>query len=241
MRYGIFSDIHANLEAFAAVLEALAAENIDQYICGGDIVGYGADPSRCIALVNKLNPLIVCGNHDHAACGMLDMSYFNPYARDAALWTQEKLSEEEKAFLGSLQYVHEDRAYTMVHGSLDSPKSFCYILNGEDAYKTIDRMKGALCFVGHTHVPGVFRLDEHKLSYSEKGSISIEPGMKYVVNVGSVGQPRDGDKRAAYACYDDETQTVEIKRVPYDIKKAQRKIIGAKLPLVLAERLSAGK
>ena len=241
MRYGIFSDVHSNLEAFETVLDSYQSEDIDEYICVGDIVGYGADPSPCIDIVKKLTPCNICGNHDRAVCGLFDVSYFNAAAREAALWTRDVIPQEDLDYLKSLELTCKKKEFVVVHGSLQSPESFNYILSSYDAYKTIERMQVPVCFVGHSHVAGVFLFDGEKMGYSQKERIAIEPGKKYVINVGSVGQPRDGDKRASYACYDVEKKVAEIKRVSYDIEKAKNKILKANLPPRLAYRLLEGR
>lgn len=240
MRYGIISDIHGNLEALETVLEALSEEEIDEYICGGDIVGYGADPSPCIDITRRLNPLTVCGNHDWATCGFFDIEYFNSMARQAVIWTRQVLSSAELDYLKTLSLTHDTKRFTLVHGSLDCPEQFGYILSAGGAHSTMRRSKTPLCFIGHSHVAGIFLWDGDQIEYTTKPRMEIKEDNKYVVNVGSVGQPRDGDSRASYAIYDDERGTVEIKRISYNIKKAQDKILKANLPPMLAYRLSNG-
>jgi predicted phosphodiesterase len=240
MRYGIFSDIHSNLEALEAVLEAFAEEGVEQYVSVGDIVGYGADPSQCIAIVEGLPCLVVAGNHDWAVSDLHDPRNFNEAAREAVLWTEAVLTWEEIGYLKSLGLIVEQDALTLVHGSLDHPDDFNYILTARDSQPTFELMKTPLCLIGHSHIPAIFRLTEKGIKSLKEHRIKIGPADKYIVNVGSVGQPRDGDPRAAYAIYDDAKRTLEIKRVKYDIKKAQEKILNAGLPSVLAYRLSTG-
>lgn len=223
MRYCIFSDIHSNLEALEAVLDAIRKEKPDRYLCAGDIVGYAANPSECIKIVRDLNCPIVCGNHDRAVAGMLDYSDFNDAAQAAVEWTKAVLNEWEKDYLRELPLLHEEGQITMVHGSLDKPEAFKYVFDEEAAAKTIKLCRTRTCFIGHTHSPFECHL-----------------GTKLLVNVGSVGQPRDGDSRAAYCLYDSEKDTLRIKRVEYDIKKAGAKILAAGLPEILATRLDKG-
>jgi diadenosine tetraphosphatase ApaH/serine/threonine PP2A family protein phosphatase len=244
MRYGLISDIHSNLEASRAVLEALAKDNVDEYLLIGDVIGYGADPKACITLTRSLNPAVqIAGNHEWGVVGLLDLEYFNELAAAAIEWTRERLDKDETDYLRSFKLIHEDKekGFTLVHGSPAEPGKFYYILNGDDAGFAARHLETALCFVGHSHVPGVFRSDSGDISRVSGHSIKMDRGKRYIVNVGSIGQPRDGDARASYAIYDDEAKTVEIRRVEYDIETAQRKILEAGLPAKLAYRLSWGR
>ncbi|MDD5496318.1 MAG: metallophosphoesterase family protein [Candidatus Omnitrophica bacterium] len=242
MRYGLISDIHGNLEAFQASLEALSKLNIDKYLCIGDIVGYGADPKACIALVKSLEPVaLVSGNHEWGVLGLLDLEYFNEYAKEAILWTKVALDKGDSDYLLSFRLIYKDDGMTLVHGTLDHPEDFNYTLDINDAYISMKLMKTSLCFVGHSHVPGIFYSEGDGIKANAAPEVKIEEDRKYVVNIGSIGQPRDGDPRASYAVFDDEKKTVEIRRVAYDIKKAQEKILKAGLPGRLASRLSLGE
>ena len=223
MRYGIFSDVHSNLEALQAVLEALKKEEVDRYLCIGDIVGYAANPGECLKIVKDLNCPTVCGNHDRAAADMLDYSYFNDAARAAVEWTKNNLSGPEKDYLRGLPLLYEEGGITMVHGSLDRPEEFEYVMDEEAAVRTIGLCKTKACFIGHTHRP-----------------FEYYRGMKLLVNAGSVGQPRDGDPKAAYCIFDSESGRASIKRVEYDIRTAMDKILAAGLPKYLAMRLTEG-
>jgi len=241
MKYAVFSDIHSNLEAFNAALEAMRGERPDRYLCVGDIVGYGADPAECIRKVKELKPVIVTGNHDWASVGLASIEYFNPFAKSAVLWTKENLNRADRGYLKSLTLAYEDDKITLVHGTLDYPEAFSYMFDGYNAARTMALMKTQLCFVGHSHVAGTFYEKEGVAHYSSEQRIEIKPGNKYIVNTGSVGQPRDGDPRGSYCVYDDEKNIVEIKRFAYDIATARRKIADAGLPRALAERLVVGR
>jgi len=241
MIYGVFSDIHANLEALEAVMAALRDAGAEAYLCGGDIVGYGADPSRCIEIVRAITPHVICGNHDRASCGLFDTAYFNKEAQAAVFWTRDALSEGEAAYLASLPHLYRAGRCVIVHGSLQSPEEFNYIMDRNDASGTMDLMDVPVCFVGHTHAAGIFVMTGDKITNPSSTKITVSSDSKYLVNVGSVGQPRDGDNRAAFAVFDDIRGTIEIRRVPYDIKKAQDKIIKALLPPFLAYRLQEGR
>lgn len=241
MRYGIFSDVHSNLPALEAVLKAYTEERIDKYVCVGDIVGYAIQPKECIAKIRELNPLLVAGNHDWASVDLFSTQYFNPVAKEAVDWTKEQLSTEEKDFLKSLDLVFSDNNFIVVHGTLDNPEDFNYLFDQLDAQVTFELMVANLCFVGHTHIPGVFVQENNRLAYVQEFPLNISPLKRYIVNVGSVGQPRDRNPQACYCIFDSKRQTIEIKRTDYNIKLAQDGIRSAGLPSFLAERLAIGK
>lgn len=241
MRYGIVSDMHSNLEALDSCLDALSKERIDKYICIGDIVGYGADPSVCIKKVRELDALTVLGNHDAGCTGSLDLSYFNSYARDAIIWTKKVLSQSELDYLKGLELVKEMGDLTFTHGSLVNPGDFNYILNRHEALSSMEVMTKKILFIGHSHVPGVFERRDDDLRYFYREKIKVSENAVYIVNAGSVGQPRDGDNRASYVIYDDRKSEIFIKRIGYDISGAREKILKAGLPKILAYRLDEGK
>lgn len=242
MRYGIFSDIHSNLEALEAVLDLFKKEGVEQTLCLGDIVGYGANPTECIERIRSLGGIVIAGNHDWACVGQMETDYFNTYAREAILWTQKQLNEEARQFLKELPISHQTKFLTLVHGSLDFPDEFRYIFDAESASRTLEISNTPICFVGHSHLPMIFSLGQDGyIRLLRSGKAKLENGVKLLVNDGSVGQPRDGDPRAACALFDTEKQTVEIRRIPYDIRFAQQKILQAGLPRVLASRLSEGQ
>lgn len=241
MRYGIFSDVHSNLEAFESVIGALRREKIDTYICAGDIIGYGADPSHCIELTREFTSNVICGNHDWASVGLFDNSYFNPHAKEAVCWTAENLNEAEKDYLTDLRVIHEERDFIVAHGSLDEPERFHYVLDLHSALRNFLILEKRICFIGHSHSPVIFSKSGDDVRYIKSFKVRLDKEASYIVNVGSVGQPRDNDPRACYSVYDADHNTIEIKRVSYDIKKAQDKILKAGLPAVLAHRLGMGR
>jgi len=242
MRYAVISDIHGNLEAFRAVLDSLSKERVDAYLSVGDVVGYGADPVACVRQVESLKPkALIGGNHDLGALGTLGLDYFNEHAKDALVWTKQALGADDMEYIKSFRLLFSDRSITIVHGSLDAPADFHYIFDEDGAYPTVRLMKTPICFVGHTHVPGVFRFNGSEIERDNGPRVEMRDGYKYIVNAGSVGQPRDGDDRAAFAIYDNSDNTVEIKRVKYDVKTAQKKILAAALPEFLALRLAKGR
>ncbi len=241
MRYGILADIHGNLEAFNAVIEACRNYGVRQFFCLGDIVGYGANPKECIALVRENKMTTVAGNHDWAACGRLDREYFNPTAKEAIIWTAEHLTNEEKSYLYNLELTFTHKEFILVHGTLNQPEEFHYLTDIDESMDTFYLMDRGVCFVGHTHVPQIFVKDKDNVDFCPLDYVEVEGDGKYIVNVGSVGQPRDGNPMAAYGIYDPDLKRIEIKRVPYDVKAAQKKILEASLPEMLASRLTIGQ
>jgi len=243
MRYGILGDIHGNLSALETVLDCLAREKIDRTISVGDIVGYGAAPRECIALVREANASVVMGNHDAACIDRLDMVYFNAYAREAVAWTQQVLTPEDRAWIGTLPLALHLEHCSVAHGTLHRPEQFEYIQSPQDADPSLDIMPLPVCFVGHTHVPVTLmrmRDDPTRTAYTTEPEIDVDEACRALVNVGSVGQPRDEDPRAAYAIYDSDAGRVWIKRVAYDISAEAQRIRRAGLPPMLADRLYLG-
>jgi len=240
LRYAILSDVHGNLEALRAVL-ADCADAADAVLCLGDMVGYGADPLPCVELVADRAQAVVGGNHEHAVAGRLDLAWFNRHARAAAEWTRERLDDDHRTWLGALPLVHEVADATLVHASPAQPEEWDYLVTAEDGFAAFGHFATRWCFVGHSHVPGVWSLGsagpEH---HPDAARLSMERGRRYLINVGSVGQPRDRDPRAAYALWDAEGGRLEIRRVAYDVAAARRKILTAGLPRFLADRLAAG-
>jgi len=172
MRYGIFSDVHSNLEALDAVLEAYKKERIDRYLCVGDIVGYAANPRECIEKAKMLAMITVAGNHDWASVNLFSTDYFNPLAKEAIIWTQRNLDDQGRYFLGGLKLIYKNEDLTMVHGTLDKPQDFNYMSDGYTAAKTFGLLENNICFVGHTHMPGIFIESENGgIKYHSESSI----------------------------------------------------------------------
>jgi predicted phosphodiesterase len=241
MRYGIFSDIHSNLEALQAVLKAYEKEKIDKYFCLGDIVGYGANPNECVEITRNIAEMTMAGNHDWASVNMFSREFFNKDAKETILWTSKQLSESSRDFLQNLKLMSERENFVLVHGTLKDPKEFNYLLNINDCQETFHLMKSGVCFIGHTHVPVVYIKDKlGHTHYEDTPTIKIESGNKYIVNVGSVGQPRDSIPKASYCVWDTEKREVEIKRALYDVFTARQKIIDKGLPEFLGNRLLVG-
>jgi predicted phosphodiesterase len=237
MRYGIFGDIHSNLEALEAVLEDMQVQRVSNLICLGDIVGYNANPAECLELVRALGCPVVKGNHDEEASEARDIEHFSELAYVSMKHTRDSLSEEQKRYLRTLPMQRNVGDFSIVHSSLDGPARWVYVFSSQEAEQSFVFQRSQLCFFGHTHVPNAFILDGavHECFYRK---LILQKGKKYYVNCGSVGQPRDGDWRAAYAIYDSAQLMIELRRVPYDLARAQEKILKAGLPERLAERLA---
>jgi predicted phosphodiesterase len=240
LRYAILSDIHANLPALEAVVSAVNGESVEKYLCLGDIVGYGAQPRECLHLVQTLAERTVAGNHDHAALGKIDIDSFNSYAKEATLWTRQNLGENDLDYLRSLPLVEHLEGFSIVHGTLYSPELFDYIQTSYDAYLSMTQLPGEVCFLGHSHIPVTF-IRRRFITYSLEAEIDVEPDSKILVNVGSVGQPRDNNPQAAYAVYDTEARKIWIRRITYDVDAAAASIRQAGLPEMLGERLKVGR
>ena len=238
MRYAIISDIHANLEAFHSVLGEIDGSGVDRIICLGDIVGYGADPNECLEIIKSRNIRSLIGNHDKAACGLTEPTGFNPAAREAALWTRGKLAEGNRKYLRGLPEEDVIDGFMIVHGAPSDPDK--YILSVRDAASEFPLLEDrTLCFFGHTHVSIIYTLADGGVDVSRAERLQLRDGVSYLVNPGSVGQPRDRDPRASFAIYDDRGE-VEFRRVEYPIEAAGKKIIDSGLDAFLAERLSHG-
>lgn len=248
MRIAILGDVHSNIEALDAVVAELGKDNIDHWVQVGDIVGYGPDPIACIERIRELGCVVSIGNHDAAVIGQLNTDYFNGYARAAIEWTGEQLREEDFEFLRRLPLVKEapELGYTVVHGSLYMPAQFGYVQSTVEALESLAQQRTHLAFVGHSHVPACYMQSagapRHALDVVFESAFEAQVGQyeRVLVNVGSVGQPRDEDPRAAVAVFDTDAKTVEVRRVDYDFATTQKKIRDAGLPTVLAERLSLG-
>ena len=243
----ILSDIHANIDALDAVLAAAPAATWDRALVLGDLVGYGAEPNAVIARTLALNPLaVIRGNHDKVASGVDDGSSFNYVARLSAQWTFEALSPEHREYLRTLPQgpITIDATIEICHGSPFDEDH--YIFDSEDAGRALDAARRPLCLFGHTHLPVVFRrnpglFDGFMPEGPDDSTLEIVAGMNYLVNVGSVGQPRDGDPRAAFGIYDSAESALVLRRVSYPVEIAQRRILDAGLPASLANRLAIGR
>ncbi len=240
MKYAIFGDIHGNIDALNTVMEDARENECEKFVCLGDIVGYNAAPGECLDLIRDLDCPVVRGNHDHYCSTDASLDDFHPLAAKVITWTREKLSEDQIQFLRDLKYSRTVGGFTIVHSTLDMPDKWGYVFEELEAETHFNYQTTAVCFHGHTHVPLFFEKSTgvRRDFYT---TIKIGLGKKYFINIGSVGQPRDGDPRAAYVIYDTKKKEVELRRVEYDIAAAQQKIRDAGLPERLALRLEKGK
>jgi diadenosine tetraphosphatase ApaH/serine/threonine PP2A family protein phosphatase len=242
MRYGIVSDVHSNHEALKAVIQELDEIGIDRLLCLGDIVGYGPNPNECCDLLRARECLAISGNHDEAAVSGSGANFFNSVAREALVWTQGELTAENRHYLSQLPRERQFDGFDIVHGS--PAQAFDYIMDVRDAKLAFESVSKPLTFVGHSHVAEVYYQDAAGGTFQQKlahgGRIEVLPEYRYIINVGSVGQPRDRNPQASFAFYDDGARAVEIRRVQYDIKGVQERILRARLPRQLGERLALG-
>ncbi len=251
MRYAVLSDIHSNLEALTAVMDRLALERIDQYLCLGDVVGYGADPAACLSRLQECQAMIVAGNHDQACVGTFDVGWFNDAARTAIAWTRDQLSLLDLNGLRRFPLTTTVDLFTLVHGSLKHPERFEYLVDAARAIDTMSACRTLMCLVGHTHVPCFIEYDRRSRRIVRVLSAAHDLAdityrddadtLRYLLNPGSVGQPRDGDPRASVAVIDTNRHQIAVYRVSYDVTAAQQKIRQAGLPSFLADRLAVGR
>lgn len=236
-RIAIFSDIHANMTALEEVISDATEQAVSSFACLGDIVGYGPHPGDCVTRIQELKCVSVKGNHDEYVLDHYDLTSFNSQAREALEWTRVNLSAGQKEWLGSLPYTKRLGRNLIVHATLENPETWEYVRNSFDASIAIRAQNTPVCFYGHTHVPVAYELAGNSAKLLQTNKVTIQDGAKYLINTGSVGQPRDGDQRASYIIFDRATRTVEFRRVAYDVKAVADDITNAGLPHTLAERL----
>jgi diadenosine tetraphosphatase ApaH/serine/threonine PP2A family protein phosphatase len=244
MRLGIFSDVHANIEAMSAVMRAFEDEEIDEYYCLGDVVGYGASPNECADLVRETARVTILGNHDAAVAGRMDYSYYYEAARQALDFHANILSKQNLEWLRNLPYKHvvEGTGVHLCHGSPLRLEEFEYIFAPEQARECLSIIEqlGDITLIGHSHLCKVFALRPGEVQELPATKFKLERGTRYIVSVGSVGQPRDYDNRASYTIYDSDARTFEFKRVEYDIESAASKIFDSSLERNFGNRLFIG-
>lgn len=239
-KYAILGDIHANIEALAAVIEDARSQSVTDFVCVGDVVGYNASPRECVELVRELDCLTVRGNHDHYCSYPEPLDDFHPMAASVIEWTRRQLPEDQLDWLQNLKMQVVVKGFMMVHSTLDMPERWGYVFDSLEAEAHLSYQNMSLCFHGHTHVSVVFEW-HGQVTRTEPVNTKITLGRKYLINTGSVGQPRDGDPRASYCIFNPKIREVEFRRVPYDIQSAQERIKLAKLPDRLAQRLALGR
>ena len=245
MKVGIFSDVHSNLEALTSVVKAYEELDvtIDRYACLGDVVGYGADPNACCDIVRDLVEFTILGNHDAAVCGRMNYAFYYDAARNALDWHAAQLSEEHHAWLRTLPYKEEWEDAAFCHGSPVNLEEFEYVFNVHQATQLLNHWDSLkpVTFIGHSHLTKAFALHpQNGVTELEGPVLHFEDGVKYIVTVGSVGQPRDNDNRACFGVFDTDERTFSYHRREYDIREAARKIFEADLSSDFAKRLFFG-
>jgi predicted phosphodiesterase len=241
MKIAVLSDIHANLEALDAVFEYIDACGCDRIICLGDVVGYGPDPNACIERLRRRADRVVLGNHDHAALGLTDPLTFNDFARQAIEWTSTVLSDSSQDFLWQLPAIWQEQACRYVHASPYEPLEWNYITSRALAALAFSHFDEPLCFIGHSHVPLVFALRQDRVVRLFDTAVALEPQSRYIINVGSLGQPRDGNPQAAVGIWRPGGRIYELCRLDYDFKTTQEKMRVLHLPDYLVERIAHGR
>ena len=244
MRYAIFGDIHGNIEALETVLEHCKKEGVDRYLCLGDIVGYGANPNECADLVKKQCSIILLGNHDAAAVELLSTQHFNIHAKIAIEWTTQTLRKETKNFLSELPMKSTVDPITLVHATPYEPNMWYYITSLEEAAFNFQFFETQICMVGHTHIPIIIVLDNQKELYVHQDTgirLGDVEGARLLINVGSVGQPRDRNPKSCYGIFDTASGEFSYRRVAYNIEKTQQKMKKIKMPEFLISRLEDGR
>jgi diadenosine tetraphosphatase ApaH/serine/threonine PP2A family protein phosphatase len=240
VRIAVLSDIHGNLEALEAVLADAERSGADALYSLGDIVGYGPSPAACVEIVRRRAAVSLTGNHDAAVVGRTPLDEFNEFARWAVEWTMSHLAPGQAEYLRSLPYAHREPDLVLVHASPLEPERWHYIHGMADVDECFAEFKEHLCFVGHSHRPGVYAIGEDGSVARHGARERLRRGLRYLVNAGSVGQPRDRDPRASYAVYDSSGERIQVRRVPYPVAKTQERMRAAGIPALLIDRLSAG-
>jgi diadenosine tetraphosphatase ApaH/serine/threonine PP2A family protein phosphatase len=234
MRVAIISDIHSNLEALQKALEIIDEKKVEEIVCLGDLVGYGANPNECVELTRKRAGCILLGNHDQAVFDLSQTEHFNRHARTAAYWTNQTLTQENLEYLKSLPFQHVIDDLTFVHASPRDPEQWEYVFSAHEAKTNFESFQTRICFVGHTHIPGIFPEDLK----TQNSGVTWEN--RYIINVGSVGQPRDGNWKLSFGIFDTSAWKYDLIRSEYDVQSASEKIVAAGLPQFLADRLLVG-
>ncbi len=239
-RIAILGDIHSNIDALSVVLEDCLAQGVTDYLCTGDIVGYNACPKECLEWIRELGCPVVKGNHDHYVASELNLTDFNPEAAEVVRWTRGQLNEDDIAWLKDLPFSHTAKGITLVHSTMDHPESFGYVFDHQQAETNFIHQVTPICFHGHTHCPMIYEKQMGGVYRIDPQDMKLKVGRKYFINVGSVGQPRDGDPRATYAIYEPQARQISFRRLEYDVATAQARIRAAGLPERLAARLAVG-
>jgi len=242
MRMAVLSDVHANLEALEAVAADLDRQRVEKIMFLGDVIGYGADPNACVKLIARLCDIRLMGNHDYVGLGLESPQYFNVMAQQSILWTQKELDRKATELMSDFTLEAEFLNYYFVHATPENPLEWNYLLTPEDAVRNFAAFAQDFCFVGHSHLPAVFCLrPDGCLTMVRETSFHAETDCRYIINVGSVGQPRDGNHEACYLIAETDAGAFTYRRVGYNLTKAQEKMKKARLPEFLISRLAGGK
>ncbi len=243
MKIALISDLHGNLEALNVVVNNIRKQSIKKIICLGDLVGYGANPNECIEIVSEVAEIVIAGNHDWAVLDKTDYSNFNPVAKAAIEWTKKNTKTKNLEYLNRLAIsaTTKSESFLLVHSTPKDPEKWHYLFDVRDFEFQLNYFEEKCCFIGHSHEPLFFNFRGSTGELCAKNPLKLEKKCRYIINVGSIGQPRDYDPRAAYMIVDTNSETVELIRLPYDIPTAQKKIIEAGLPEFLALRLARGQ
>jgi predicted phosphodiesterase len=242
MRYGFFSDVHANLEALKVVIADFEKEKLEKIFFLGDAVGYGPDPNECTSMIEDVSGVKLMGNHDYAALGLIETNLFNPYAQKSMEWTKSVCTEKTLKILSGFSMDHRFDRFYLVHSTPKEPQEWNYIFDLDDAEENFNFFNKQVCLIGHSHHPAIIRKYKDKHCFlHEDHWVQMDEGFRYIVNIGSVGQPRDGSNQACYLIYDVEEKRAVLKRLPYDYKKTQAKMKKKGLPQFLIDRLAIGR
>ena len=239
--FAVLGDIHSNLDALNVVLEDCRSQGVTDFLCTGDVVGYNACPHECMDIIRELGCPVVVGNHDFYVASQQNLDDFNPAAAAVVEWTRRQLSEDELSWLRVLPFTRTQMGITLVHSTMDNPENFGYVFDNLQAEANFLNQKTPVCFHGHTHCPMIYEKSMNGVFRIDAQDFTLPIGRKYFINVGSVGQPRDGDPRATYVIFDPKERKVRYRRLAYDIEAAQERIRLAGLPERLAARLAVGQ
>lgn len=238
MKYAVISDVHANLEAVTACLSEIEKLKADRIICLGDMVDYCAEPNKVVSIIRKKCDVVILGNHDEAQYNYRLSERFNERARISSVHTRSILDKDHLEYFKTLKLTHSENNLLFVHSSPCEPRNYSYVLDEEDAEEAFSQFDEQICFIGHSHKPVIFELKENRIKIDAEENLN--PSNRYIINVGSVGQPRDGNPELSFGFFDDEKFLYKNIRVSYDTETASQKIKNEKLPDFLAERIISG-
>jgi predicted phosphodiesterase len=240
MRIAIFSDVHSNLEALTAVIREIENAAPDRVYFLGDAVGYGPDPNECVERIFEIADKFVAGNHDHGVVDRTDITHFNDFARQAVLWTRSVLTPVNRERILSMPFTDQEDDFFLVHASPDHPGNWSYVFTVLDSAHHFDFFEGKVCLIGHSHCPEVYIHDGNEIEKSKETMLTFRENYRYIVNIGSVGQPRDMNPDSVYVLYDSEERKLSYHRVQYNYRITQQKMRTANLPSFLIDRLASG-